>query len=276
MKGKLTVLVLIILLALLAGCGVDRHVKVSAGEYIPIRDAGTPDYASAIETVRIDRENQIAWFVLTDGSQLIVSFTPRARAAWPAGCPTNVSSTRMEVLNLEVETLTIASMSFENSVLVRNCPPEPEEVVLRSDGEIGGGGTACSGATECVVLEVTSGTTSLPRSMKGYELYSWYTEKDSVWIYTLVTGTNRQKSYAELSTSESVIAEDDWVKITVSGTSALKSVLNLLPEGEIVLWLDAGRLEGAPAIEAVFPSRRVVQEIEQYCERKDIGLEVFD
>jgi hypothetical protein len=276
MKGKLTALVLIILLALLAGCGVDRHVKVTAGEYIRIRDAGTPDYASAIETVRIDRENQIAWFVLTDGSQLIVPFTPRARAAWPAGCPTNVSSTRMEVLNLEVETLTIASTSFENPVLVRNCPPEPEEVVLRNDGEIGGGGTACNGTTECVALEVTSGTTSLPRSMKGYELYSWHTEKDSVWIYTLVTGTNRQKSYAELATSESVITEDDWIKITARGTSALKSAFNCLPEGESILWLDARQLEGAPVIEAAFPGRHIVREIERYCERRGIDMEVVD
>ena len=276
MKGKLTASVLILLLALLAGCGADRHIEVSTGDYAPVRDTETSDAGAAIETVQVDRDNQTVWFALADGSQIIVPFTSRARAAWPAGCPTNVSSTRMEVLDLETEALTIASTIFENPVLVRNCPPEPEEIVLRSDGEIGGGGDACDGTSECIPFELSSVATSLPHSMKGYELYSWTMEENGDWIYTLVTGTNRAKSYAELAPPESVITADDWVKITARETSTLQSVLDLLPEGETLLWLDAGQLEGAPAIEASFPGQNVVREIEQYCEHRDIGLEVID
>lgn len=259
----------------LPGCGSDRWVEVAAGEYTSVRGIGMPNDASAIEMVRIDRENQIAWLAFTDGSQVIVRFTSRERGAWPAGCPTNIYSTHMEVLELETEALTIASTTFEDPVLVRNCSPEPEEIVMRRDGEIGGGGNACIGTAECIFFERSSSPTSLPQSMKGYELYSWPAEEGDEWVYTLVTGTNRAKSYAELSESESVIT-DDWVKITVSGTSALKSVLNLLPEGDTVVWLDARRVEGAPMIDAAFRSQDVVREIERYCERKGIDLVVAD
>ena len=276
MKDKLTALGLIILLALLAGCGANRRVEVSAGDYVPVRNANTPDDAAAIETVRVDRENQIAWFALTDGTQHIVPFSVRGKAAWPAGCPTNISATRMEVLDLEMEALTIASTTFATPVLVRNCPPEPEQVILRSDGEIGGGGNACIGATVCIPFESAPVATSLPHTMKGYELYSWYGEEEDDWVYILVTGTNHSKSYAELATSESVITEDGWVAIKVQGTNALKSALNLLPEGATVLWRDAGQLEDAPVIEAAFPGRNVVRKIERYCQRRDIGLTVVD
>lgn len=276
MKGKLTALGLIILLALLTGCGANLSVKVPAGDYVPIHNVSTPDDAAAIGTVRINRENQIAWFALADGTQLIVPFSSRKKTAWPAGCPTNLSSTRMEVLDLETETLTIASITFETPVLVRNCPPEPEEIVLRSDGEIGSGGNACIGATDCIPFERALVATSLPHAMKGYELYSWHNEEEDDWVYILATGTNRSKSYAELATPESVVTADAWVKITVRGTSALKSVLNLLPEGETVVWRDAGQLEGAPAMEAAFPGRNVVREIERYCRRRQIDLTVID
>ena len=60
---------------------------------------------------------------------------------------------------------------------------------------------------------------------------------------------HRWKSYAEVTTTESVITEDDWVKVTVGGIDSLRSVLDLLPEGEIVMERDAGWLEAAPPVE---------------------------
>jgi hypothetical protein len=127
------------------GCSTDRWLEIAAGEYAPVRGAGASGPASTIEAVRVDRDNQTAWFMLTDGSQVIVSFTPLPRAEWPAGCPTNIYSTYMEVLEIETEALTIASTTFHRPVLVRNCPSTPKEIVLRSSGKIGGSGNACSG-----------------------------------------------------------------------------------------------------------------------------------
>jgi hypothetical protein len=250
MRIRTMSLALVVLLgSSLTGCLTGRRVEVAAGEYAPVLGAGASGPASAIEAVHVDRDNQTAWFMLADGPQIIVSFSPLPRAEWPVGCPTNIYSTHMEVLEIETEALSIASAVFHRPVLVRNCPPEPVEIVLRSSGEIGGTGNACSGTGECITFKMASVATSLPRSMKGYELYSWYVEEEDAWYYTLVTGTNRWKSYAEVTTPESVITADDWVKITVRGMDSLRSVLDLLPEGEIVIRRDAGWLEAAPPVE---------------------------
>jgi hypothetical protein len=268
--------VAVLLGSLLTACSIDRWAEVAAGEYAPVRGAGVSGLAPEIEAVRVDPDDQTAWLMLADGTQVIVSFAPLPRAEWPPGCPTNIYSTRMEVLEIEMETLSIASTTFHRPILVRNCPTDPVAIVLRSAGEIGGGGDACYGAEKCILFETASSTTSLPRSMKGYELYSWYAEEEDAWYYTLVTGTNRIKTYVEISTPESVITEDEWVKITVRGVDALKSALDLLPEGETVTWADPGRLEGAPAVDEPFPGREVVRQIERHCQRRGIRLHAVD
>lgn len=269
MRAPRTLWASIILLGLLLGaCSMDRRAEVDAGEYAPAQTAAR----STVERVRVDRVHRMAWFVHADGSYVIVPFSPRSPSEWPLGCPTNAGSTAMEVLELEAEALTVASTSFHRPVLVRNCPSNPEEVVLRSDGEIGGSGTACSGAEVCLVFEQAPSTTSLPPLMKGYELYSWIGTGEDAWTYALVTGTNRNKSYAELSAPENVVTGDGWVKITVQGTDALESMLGLLPEDETIAWLDTRQAEGAPALERAFPDPEIVQAIEQTCRQRGIHL----
>jgi hypothetical protein len=258
------------------GCSTDRWVEVAAGEYAPVPGAPASGPSSATEAVRVDRDNQTAWFLLGDGSLVLVPFASLPRADWPAGCPTNIHSTHIEVLELKTETLTIGSTTFHRPVLIRDCPPDPEEIVLLSSGDIGVHGTACGRPGECISFEKAPAAISLPRSMKGYELYGWYVPEESGWTYTLVTGTNRTKSYAEVSAPGSMITKDDWVKITVRGTDALKSVLDLLPEGEVVTWHGTGWLEGAPAVGESFPDREIVREVERHCQRRSIRLEVVD
>jgi len=41
----------------------------------------------------------------------------------------------------------------------------------------------------------TTSKEPLPSSMKGYELYSW--QEEGQWHFTLVTGTNRNKTLSE-------------------------------------------------------------------------------
>ncbi len=83
-------------------------------------------------------------------------------------------------------------------------------------------------------LSIT-GVEKLPDSMKGYELYSWF--EDSQWYFTLITGTNRNKTFEEIRTSGNFISETGWVKIRMSGVDALETALRKLPEGEDVVWL---------------------------------------
>ena len=79
----------------------------------------------------------------------------------------------------------------------------------------------------------------LPHSMKGYELYSW--SEDSQWHFTLITGTDRNKTLEEIISNEDFISEAGWVQIHVVGVDAIKAVLSKLHEGEEIFWLDGLR-----------------------------------
>jgi hypothetical protein len=84
----------------------------------------------------------------------------------------------------------------------------------------------------------------LPHSMKGYELYSW--SEDSQWHFTLITGTNRNKTLEEIISNEDFISEAGWVQIQVVGVDAIKAVLGKLHQGEEILWLTRPRSEQTP------------------------------
>jgi hypothetical protein len=99
----------------------------------------------------------------------------------------------------------------------------------------------------------------LPRSFKGYELYSWQVGRE--WYFTLITGTNRPKRYDELGLGSNTVQED-WVKITVQGTDDLKATLGQLPPGTHVAWMGS-----------VHPPRRVVKQIQAHCQNLGIDLE---
>ena len=138
----------------LAGCVLDRCVKVEPGEYVALRGVGAASQAATqeIQKVEIDRGKNTAVFVLVDGSRFVVSFVSRERSSWPSGCPTNVSSTDMEVLDIQEDSLIIGSTAFSDPVLVRDCSSDPVRIALRQDGKIGGGGGACMGANQCILF----------------------------------------------------------------------------------------------------------------------------
>jgi hypothetical protein len=279
----MAILLALVLLAgcVLSGCSFDRWAEVESGGYlVNLAKAADADAHLApspgLGAVFVDREHETGWLMFDDGSVRVVPLVGRPRRAWPAGCPANLGSTRMEVLELGMDELVLGSTTLEGPVLVRDCPPDPEQVVLREDGEIGGAGSACSGAQVCIVLEPSSGTMVLPRSMKGYELYSWVDAEGRAWTYVLVTGTNRTKTWEELAAGGSVIemGDEGWVRITVAGTEALKAVLARLPEREVVTWIGPADPRATPALAAHigFPDAAVVREIATYARRAGIEL----
>ena len=90
-----------------------------------------------------------------------------------------------------------------------------------------------AGFTSCS-KETTSGTKpvqklnldsiSFPHSMKGWELYSWPNGND--WNYSILTGTNRLKTYNEVTSNN----------IKVTGIDSLKMLLDKFPQNEEILW----------------------------------------
>lgn len=137
----------------LAGCSFDKSVKVAEGDYIPVNveirghdDSGI----NLIRSITVDRDRNTVEVRLKDGDVINVIFTARPKEEWPSGCPTNIGSTKTEVLDLDVDELAIGHIIFKSPVLVRNCPQDPERVILREDGQMGGSGTACAGNDRCI------------------------------------------------------------------------------------------------------------------------------
>ena len=144
--------VFIALLGGLVGCSMDRWEGVNTGKYVVAPGGGFVNQVGQqiIQIVEVDKQNDQVSFYFVDGSEIAAAFVPRDKADWPAGCPTNIHMTHMEVLDLEADTLTIGSNTFREPILIRDCPRNPERIVLRSDGEMGGSGTACTASHECI------------------------------------------------------------------------------------------------------------------------------
>src|SRR5205085_2053684 len=108
----------------------------------------------------------------------------------------------------------------------------------------------------CQASLAQSRDATLPHSMKGYELYSWKSRGE--WYFSLLIGTNRLKTFSEVSTP----------KIRVRGVRALKGRLNQLAGGEELTW-SAGLVP-----RTVLPPEEIVDEVKSYCERRGIVLRV--
>ncbi|MFC1910089.1 hypothetical protein ACFLXC_02200 [Chloroflexota bacterium] len=112
----------------------------------------------------------------------------------------------------------------------------------------------------------------LPHSMKGYELYSWL--ESCQWHFTLITGTNRNKTLEEVISDANVVSEDGWVQIQVEGTEAINAVLSRLPRDEFVIWLDNLReTSGNTGIEIQVPPQEIIDDIRQHAGQ--YGLELI-
>ena len=111
----------------------------------------------------------------------------------------------------------------------------------------------------------------LPASLKGYELYSWQVNEE--WIFTMTTGTNRSKSFEEITSTENEF-EDEFVKITVTDLQDLETLLARLPAGTEVFWsgIDlTGQVEEG-TLYFSYPPPETVTEITKLAEELDLQL----
>jgi hypothetical protein len=114
----------------------------------------------------------------------------------------------------------------------------------------------------------------LPHSLDGYEIYSW--QQDNQWNYTLITGTDREKTTQEIVTANNTVTADGWVNIHVVGLDALKAVLARVSHSDFISWVS-----GRPADSAQFgvtfavPPADIVTAIKTYADRYGLNLIVF-
>ena len=136
---------------LLSACSLDRWAPIGDGAYNVLHDgtASSMTAAREIQSLDIDRKSRQVVLTLIDGTQVVASFVPRDNSEWPSGCPTNINSTRMEVLDV-AGPLPLGNTTLSHPVLVRDCPRDPVRLVLREDGAIGGASTACPYPQPCI------------------------------------------------------------------------------------------------------------------------------
>jgi hypothetical protein len=99
-------------------------------------------------------------------------------------------------------------------------------------------------------VQSRSAATPLGESMKGYELYSW--QEGGQWKFSILVGTNREKSIEEIKSAE----------VVLSGVDALQSKLEEIPAGQYITWTSKETLS--------LPPEDIIKQVEQTC--KDEGL----
>lgn len=114
---------------------------------------------------------------------------------------------------------------------------------------------ATSNTITIEVAEKKSVTRFPSNSMKGYELYSWQVGDE--WYFSLLPGTNRLKTYEE-------VTKDD---IAIKGISDLKTALEQFPKYAHIAW--ANWLVGGLNL----PSEEIIKEIQEHCHR--FGIKFF-
>jgi uncharacterized protein YceK len=96
--------------------------------------------------------------------------------------------------------------------------------------------------------------TQRAESMKGYELYSW--QDGSQWKFSLLIGTNREKTLDEIKSADTVLI----------GVDSLKSALEKVSSGQYVTWSSKDTLS--------FPSDDIIQQVEQICKDEELILNI--
>ena len=114
----------------------------------------------------------------------------------------------------------------------------------------------------------------LPASFKGYELYSW--NEDNCWHFTLITGTNRNKTMEEITSKKDYVSEAGWVKVQVVGADAIKEVLGRLPRGESVFWSGELHIEQTSPtnISLQLPPAQIVADVQSYTLQSGLNLSI--
>lgn len=111
-----------------------------------------------------------------------------------------------------------------------------------------------------------------PLAGKGYELLTW--QKDGQWVYTLLAGTNRQKSFDEILAAENVITATEIIKVSVIGPDDFKELLTHLPKGEFITWggMDLSGEVPAGTVYFSYPPDDTIKALVDYSKSLGINL----
>ena len=179
------------------------------------------------------------------------------------GCERNATSSNWSPIDAANSQASQTAVPSELGINTATPAPVETEIPAASTEAAGG---------EIAPLDLSTLPEKLPDSMKGYELYSWQTGDD--WNFTLITGTNRIKSFDEIIAAGSSVSSDGFVKISVRGLGDLEEVLRLLPAGENIVWggMDLGAQVSQGTVYLTYPPQEIIDQVSAACSGLGLNL----
>lgn len=116
----------------------------------------------------------------------------------------------------------------------------------------------------------------LPHLMKGYELYSWKENED--WYYTLIAGTNKTKTFEEISSTTNLVDESK-IKITTNSVKEIQKVIAKLPKDELIFWLGEEWIKlawGNNIHRIKLPDDEIQNALLRFCNEHQIRLSIIE
>lgn len=123
-----------------------------------------------------------------------------------------------------------------------------------------------------ITLDLTAISQKYPLASKGYELLTW--QKDGEWVFTLLAGTNRQKSFDEILAAGNEYSATELIKVTVVGEDNFKKLIDHLPKSEWITWggMDLAGEVPTGTVYFSYPPDEMMDELIAYCKLHGITL----
>jgi hypothetical protein len=246
-----------------------NHVDIAERPIIAISDIITYDAQEHELTLTASAFERISQLDVPTGGKSFIVCVDKRPIYWGAfwvhwSCTLFDGVTIWKPLGLEEPHVIRLELGYPSSELYTGEDPRSNPVVIESLEQAGK-----------LITGPLAPVDELPHSMKGYELYSW--SEDGQWHFTLITGTNRNKTVEEICSGEDVISETGWVRVRVIGVNAIGAVLSKLPRGEDIVWLDSPRSEQTPPdnIEFMFPPEQIIDSVKEHAKESGLNLVVL-
>ena len=201
------------------------HIEIEDQPFIGVNDIVTYNSATHEIILADDAFKRVAALqtqISVYGKSFVVCVN-RSPVYWGAFW-TPISSVSFNGITIEIP----MKSPGNNSITIN--PGYPSATYFK--GEDPRNNAAVVGALRQAGKLITPSTGALPRSMKGYELYSWH--QDGWLRFKLITGTNRNKTQEEILANNNTVSPEGWVDIRVIGLDAVTNLVSRIPAGEFV------------------------------------------
>jgi hypothetical protein len=289
--GRLVLAVFVCIVLMSSGCAASRKegfaIYLTAEDVPPAQMADSSDVAIS-DTPIIALKDIVAYDPYTHEITLTASAFDRISIlAVPVSGKSFVVCVDMQVMYWGAFWTPVSSLSFDG-VTIWQWPGSPETNVIQlklgypspafyNNEDPRNNATVMASLQQAnklssVPIAITIDT--LPSSIKGYELYSW--QEGTAWHFTMMTGTNRNKTMEEVISIVNTVSGDDWVHVHVVGIEAIKSVLDKLPRDEYVSWLGELRTKDTSisGMSITLPDETIIAAVREQAARSGLNLTV--